>query len=209
MLPPLSVSLEGEQQLPSPTLSRRLSQTSRPVWPRLLSSYFFCPVSRFTYDFVRILKGRSLYFLQPPGTTEGPLAFKVKCSGGSSSSSGPPEVNVRFRPLTPVGEPLRCNYSPACGPPRWGCGTWLHRESAPLLSLRFLLIVFSSRISSLLGSAFFINGGFADSCDFSVNVRRGGLRVFLLCHLSQFPLDVTWPDTQCLAEHASKVGVAL
>ena len=50
--------------------------------------------------------------------TQVPLDFKAKCSGGSSipipePQAGEPEVELRI--LTPVGEPLQCNYFLGCG----------------------------------------------------------------------------------------------
>ena len=54
--------------------------------------------------------------------TQAPLAFKAKCSGGSSSQCQTPrlgEPDVGFRTLTPVGEPLQYNYFPVCMSSTW------------------------------------------------------------------------------------------
>ena len=48
---------------------------------------------------------------------------------GAGPRAGEPDVGLSG--LTPVGEPLRSNYSPVCGSPTWGYGIWLYHESTP------------------------------------------------------------------------------
>ena len=67
-----------------------------------------------------------------------------------------PVQDPQARELTPLGEPLQCNYSPVCGSPTLGYGTWLYCKSAPpTISLWFLLDVFSYRRPFLVGSYLF------------------------------------------------------
>ena len=61
------------------------------------------------------------------------------------------EPGVGLRSLTPVGEPLQCNYSPVCGSPTLGDGTWLYRESA---SPACIIVVPSLFMSSVIEDLF-------------------------------------------------------
>lgn len=139
--------------LPSPGDSPRPAGQSGPDSYQVTSA--LCPGSH--KILCASLKDEASIFYSFLGPLKVPWPSKSTALGAHLPGSGPLELNVGFRPLTPVEEPLKCNYSPACGAPRWGYGTWLYCGSAPLLSLWFLLFVFSSRISSL-GSTFFING---------------------------------------------------
>ena len=54
-----------------------------------------------------------------------PAPFKAKCFGGLIflvQNSWVGVFDVGLRPLTAVGEPLQCNYSPVCQLPTWGVG---------------------------------------------------------------------------------------
>ena len=117
-----------------------------------------------------------------------PLAFNVKCSGGSSSPYHTPglgSLTWGLRALTPVGQPLQYNYSPICGSPTqqvWDLITSQVCPSSP--SCRgsiFMFLVVEDLFWWVL--VFFLDGCSADGCDFGVLVRGGELRVFLLCRL--------------------------
>ena len=96
------------------------------------------------------------------------------------------EPNMRLRPLTPLEEPLQCNYSPICRLPAQGYGIdYIVSLLLLPISLWFPFYTFSCRRSLFVGLSLF-HGCSADSCDFGVHVKEGELRVFLLCHIGQF-----------------------
>ena len=91
--------LQDELLLPPASLGD--SKISRWGWPRLLSNYCFFPGPQFVRFSVLALRVES-HFPQPSGTPAiSPLVFKVKCSGGSSSSVGPLGYRTRSEAQTP------------------------------------------------------------------------------------------------------------
>ena len=156
LLPQVSVSHSGVSRScplpPSPGDSPRPAGQSGPDSYQVTSS---APGPGSRKVLCASLKDEVSIFCSLLGPLKPPWPSKSNALGTHLPSSWPPELNVGFRPLTPEGGPLECNYSPACGASCWGYATWLCCESAPPLSLWFLLYVFSSRISSLLGSSLF------------------------------------------------------
>ena len=103
-----------------------------PPRPADRSSPGFCQITAFALGPVHVrfcvctLRVKSLF---PPflwnSCNQAPLAFKAKCSGGSSSPCQTPGLGVesdRLRTLTSLGELLQYNYSLVCGLHTWGCG---------------------------------------------------------------------------------------
>ena len=91
-----------------------------------------------------------------------------------------------------------CNYPPVCRYPTCWCGVWEYWVSVPptRVCLWFLVVpVFGGQRSFLVGSRFcFFVCLFwwlsVDSCDFSVLLRGGKLRVPLLCYPESESLSV-------------------
>ena len=97
-LPPVSLSPEWATAAPTPRRPRRLSETSRWVWPRLLWSHWFCPGSWCMWEFVCTLQ-------------EWSLCFPLSCGAPAIKPQWPSKTNA-------LGVP------PNARPPGWGawCG---------------------------------------------------------------------------------------
>ena len=89
-----------------------------------------------------------------------------------------------LRTLTPMREPLGCNYFPACELPIQEEGILPVLQKCP----SYHLIVFGYRISFLVGSSVFvfvfvfISGGSAMGWDFGVLMSGSELTFLLFCH---------------------------
>jgi len=102
--------------LPSPGDSPRPAGQSGPDSYQVTSA--LCPGSH--KILCASLKDEASIFYSFLGPLKVPWPSKSTALGAHLPGSGPLELNVGFRPLTPVEEPLKCNYSPACGAPPAG-----------------------------------------------------------------------------------------
>ena len=99
---------------PSPGDSPRPAGQSGPDSYQVTSSVL-CPGSH--KILCASLKDEASIFYSFLGPLKAPWPSKSTALGAHLPGSGPLELNIGFRPLTLVGEPLKCNYSPACGAP--------------------------------------------------------------------------------------------
>ena len=98
-------------------------RSARGVWPRLLSDYCFCCGSWNVEILCTCFKnGVSLSYNPLALLKISPLAFKARCSGGSSSQCGSPglQPDVGLETLAPQGEPLQLSEPRICRSPAEG-----------------------------------------------------------------------------------------
>lgn len=174
----------------SSCLSRRLSEITREVWPRLLSNYCFCPGSQHVWDFVctkkKKIEVRSLFSSLLALLKVSPIGLQTKHSKGSSSWCRTPRLKIMMWSLNPlllVENHSSCNYPPICGLPTHGYGSWPYSIFTPPPCLIVVLSFLSLVIENIsFSSSGLINSCSVSSCNFGVLMGGGGCGVFLLHH---------------------------